>query len=452
MTAPHFARVVVVFAWGACSTLPLFAQGVGAIGGTITDSSGAVLPGASVTLSNPRGSIGGSQEAVADARGAFQFIRLVPGTYTVKAELGGFRSATQENIVVNADATARVDLKLDIGTLQEGVTVTGESPLLDTTSALKQTVLSREVLDSLPNRIDVWSVARVIPSVVLSKVDVGGSESFLQSTATVHGSNNENGFLIDGMDVSNLDGNATGAVLYLDPYAFQETNYQTSGGGTATPSKGGLLFNTATRTGTNQLHGGAMFRGANHGMGSANYSDDVRTQLLAGSPDVARAANPNIVPGADILKIYDVGAWLAGPIVRDKLWFSFSAHDQRLDQYLLGNYNPDGSQVLDDNLMWTTASKVAWQMTRSAQLSYFNNLQYKLIGHRNGGGTFAESRARNFNDKYPDVHQMKFTSPIGTKYVVDLSYNYFRADDKFGQRPEVASDAISRFDSVLGGS
>src|SRR5437899_12428387 len=111
MTAPRFVRIVVVLAWWACSTLPVSAQGVGAIGGTITDSSGAVLPGATVTLSNPRGSIGGSQEAVADARGAFQFIRLVPGTYTVKAELGGFRSATQENIVVNADEIGRASCR-----------------------------------------------------------------------------------------------------------------------------------------------------------------------------------------------------------------------------------------------------------------------------------------------------------------------------------------------------
>jgi hypothetical protein len=211
----------------ACSTLPATAQGVGAIGGTVVDASGAVLPGVAVTLSNPLGTIGGNQEAVTDGRGAFQFIRLVPGTYSVKAALQGFRPAVQENVVVNADVTARADLKLEVGTLQEGITVTGESPLLDTTSALKQTVLSREMLDSLPNRVDVWGVARVIPSVVLSKVDVGGSESFLQSTATVHGSNNENGYLIDGMDVSNLDGNGTGAVLYLDPYAFQETNVAT---------------------------------------------------------------------------------------------------------------------------------------------------------------------------------------------------------------------------------
>src|SRR5437762_7130780 len=140
MTAPRFVRIVVALALWACATPPVFAQCVGAIGGTITDSSGAVLPGATVTLSNPRGSIGGNQETVTDARGAFQFIRLVPGVYIVKADLAGFRSAAQENVVVNADVTARVDLKLEIGALTEGITVKGESPLMDTTSALKQTV------------------------------------------------------------------------------------------------------------------------------------------------------------------------------------------------------------------------------------------------------------------------------------------------------------------------
>src|SRR6266550_5447076 len=88
MSARDFAgRSIVVLSFWMGSTLPAMAQGVGAIGGTISDASGAVLPGATVTLSNPRGSIGGNQEAVADARGAFQFLRLVPGTYTVKADL-----------------------------------------------------------------------------------------------------------------------------------------------------------------------------------------------------------------------------------------------------------------------------------------------------------------------------------------------------------------------------
>src|SRR6059036_3950675 len=113
MTAPRFVRIVVALALWACATPSVFAQGVGAIAGTVTDASGAVLPGATVTLSNPRGSIGGNQETVADTRGAFQFIRLVPGTYTVKTDLEGFRPVVQENVVVNADVTARVDMKLE---------------------------------------------------------------------------------------------------------------------------------------------------------------------------------------------------------------------------------------------------------------------------------------------------------------------------------------------------
>jgi hypothetical protein len=91
---------------------------------------------------------------------------------------------------------------------------------------------------------------------------------------------------------------------------------------------------------------------------------------------------------------------------------------------------------------------VAWQVGKNAQLSYFNNLQYKLIGHRAGGGTFADSAARNYNTKYPDVHQVKFTMPFRSRFLVDAAMSRFRADDAFDQRPEVASDAISRFDAV----
>ena len=116
----------------------------------------AILPGVTVTLSSPRGTIGGNQVVATDERGTFQFTRLVPGTYTVRAELSGVHLRCAENIVVSADVTARVDLRLEVGGLAENITVTGGAPLLDTTSAMRQTVLSRELLDSMPNRVDVW--------------------------------------------------------------------------------------------------------------------------------------------------------------------------------------------------------------------------------------------------------------------------------------------------------
>jgi hypothetical protein len=114
-------RTVFLLLVFACSTLPAMARGVGAIGGTVSDASGAVLPGVNVTLSSAQRTIGADQQAVTDERGACQFLRLQPGTYTVKAELQGFRPAEQQNIVVNADATARADLKLETGTCRKGL-------------------------------------------------------------------------------------------------------------------------------------------------------------------------------------------------------------------------------------------------------------------------------------------------------------------------------------------
>ena len=447
MIASRVVRLVVLclvfvagFATGAS------AQGVGAIAGTVTDASGAVLPGATVTLTSAQGTVGGNQEVISDERGNYQFLRLVPGTYSVKAVLQGFRPFTQAGITVNSDQTSRADARLEIGTMEEGIVVSGEAPLLDTSSALKQTVLTQEVLESLPNRMDVWSITRVIPSITVSKVDVGGSESFLQSGVTVRGTDNEGGYYIDGMDVSSLDGEGDGATMYLDPYAFAESNFL-AGNNPAESPRGGLVFNMVTKTGTNQLHGGAMFSGANRGMGFDNFSDQLRSDLLATVPPSVLAANPEIKPGADINYIWDTGFWLAGPIMRDKLWFSTTYHYQKLLQYFLGSYNPDGTQTPDDHYLYTTNNKVAWQINQGNQFSYYWTLQRKVNGHRLGG-SFADSRASNNNNKYPTVHQAKWTSSRSSRLLFDASTSIFQVDDRFSRQPDVQMGDIARFDTV----
>jgi hypothetical protein len=448
MSARVFVKVAFVLMIWACLSLPAMAQGVGAFGGTITDASGAVVPGVTVTLSNP-GTIGGNQEAVTDARGTYQFTRLVPGRYSVKAEVQGFRPAIQENIIVNADVTVRVDLKLEVGELSEGIIVKGEAPLLDTTSALNQTVMSRELLDTLPNRSDVWSIARVVPGVILSKYDVGGSESFLQSPTAVHGSTtDENAYMIDGMDVSYTGGTGGVAIVYFDPYMFQEANYQTANG-PAERAKAGIIYNMISKTGTNTLHGSFMFTGANHGMGFNNVSPALRKQLLASVPARALAANPKIVPGADIQNIFDIGGTLGGPILPNKLWFTTSLKHNLLNQYRLGSYEPTGAQVLDDNLMSNVAFKISWQTNGNSQLSYLYNWHNKLIGHRTGSTEFFENRALWFNNKYPTVHQAKWTTTLSSKMVVDVAGSLMHGVDPFHQEPGVQPGDIPRYDSVL---
>src|SRR4029450_2109006 len=184
---------------------PARAQGVGAIGGVAIDQSGAVLPGVTGTLSNP-GTIGGSRTAVTDANGNYQFLRLVPGRYSVKGELTGFQSVVHQDIIVNADATSRADLRLQVGDLAETVTVSGEAPLLDTTAVLNQTVMGRDILDTLPGTNDLWGIAKLVPAVTLNQYDVGGTNGFQQSTVTVHGSRSasETAYLIDGMNIGSV--------------------------------------------------------------------------------------------------------------------------------------------------------------------------------------------------------------------------------------------------------
>lgn len=426
----HFLRrALIVVSVLICSVVPAAAQGVGGIGGAVMDASGAVLPGVTLTLSSAQGgTLGGSRETTSDERGNYQFIRLVPGTYHVRAQMQGFRTVEQRNVGVSADATSRADLTLPIGQLAEGIVVSGEAPLLDTTSALKQTVLSQDILQALPNRIDVWSITRVIPSVVASKVDVGGSESFQQSGITVHGTSNENGYYIDGMNVSSTQSSGGIATFYLDPYAFEEANFR-AGNSPAEASTGGLVFNMISRTGTNQLHGGTMFNGTNRQLGFDNVSGDLAAQLLRNVPASVRAARPDLKPTADIRYLFDYGAWLAGPLKRDKLWWSTSFHHSQILQYLVGSYNPDGTSVPDDNMLWNFSNKLSWQVTPSSQLSHFYILQYKKNGHRTSGAAFSETGATTANTKYPQLHQVKWTSTRSSRMVYDVSGSLNRVDD-----------------------
>ena len=233
--------------------VPAWAQNVGAIRGTIQDTSGAVLPGVTIVLSNP-GVIGGNQQAVTDERGAYQFTNLIPsGTYAVRAELTGFRAVSIDQLVVNASATVRADVTMQLGQVAEEVTVSAQVPLLDTSTVANQTVLDRKTLETLPTSNDIWSIGRIVPSVIMSRYDVGGSESLSQYQGSVHGSRwTDSGYLVDGLDTTNPSG--TTSASYFDVAMFQETNYMAGNAG-AEFEKGGLVYNLVSKTGTNAFHG-----------------------------------------------------------------------------------------------------------------------------------------------------------------------------------------------------
>jgi outer membrane receptor protein involved in Fe transport len=430
------------------SGLPAMAQGLGAIGGIVTDGSGGVLPGVTVKLASADGgTVGGAQEQVTSDRGTYEFVGLVSGRYHVRAELSGFRTTEQQNVQVQANVTTRADLKMEVGALEETVTVSGASPLVDVTTVLKQTLIPREELDALPNRTDVWSMARIVPSVVIGKVDVGGTERFLQSTVSVRGSNGENKYVLDNLDSGGIAGTGAGLLLYFDPFIYEEFGFQ-AGSNSAENSVGGVTINMVTRTGTNRFRGTAMATYTPPAWAnSVNYSDDLKQQLLSTVPPSVLAANPDLEPQADILRMRDLGVSIGGPILPNRLWFATSFSDQRMDRYKLGNYDAEGNPVLDDNIMYTLGNKLSWQMLAGTQLSWFYNFQHKLIGHR-GGGLFGDDRARQYSTKYPSINQVKLTSAIRNNLSLDVGFNRLFGDDIFGTRPEVKPGDVATFDST----
>ena len=148
----------------------------GSITGTVSDASGAVLPGVTVTLTGQR-LIGGAQTQVSDATGGYRFDRLPPGAYTLKFELQGFKTVTRDDIRISAAFVATVNPRLEVGSVNETITVTGDAPTIDTRSNVQQTVLNQDLLEGVPTGRDPWSLAKLIPGVQVGTYDVGGTQS-----------------------------------------------------------------------------------------------------------------------------------------------------------------------------------------------------------------------------------------------------------------------------------
>src|SRR5438034_6199936 len=232
--------VVVVAVLAACllASTHAFAQGGGAsttgsINGKVTDSSGGVLPGVTVTASSP--SLMGVQTSVTDTGGNYRFPALPPGTYTVTFELPGFNTLKRENIVIAMGFTAAVNVELAVASLQETVTVTGNSPVIDTSSTRVQQNFKLEALQEIPNSRDLWSLLAVTPSVTMSRIDVGGNRAGTQTGYSAYGYGGQNRVLVEGINTTE---GTSGAGFYVDYGSFEEVFLGTIGQGAEMPTPG----------------------------------------------------------------------------------------------------------------------------------------------------------------------------------------------------------------------
>jgi hypothetical protein len=276
----------------------------GEIVGRVTDSSEAVLPGVSVTLTGS--SLLQPQSTTTSENGSFRFSQVPIGTYTVKFEMSGFTNVLRENIRIASGFTAQVNVSLNVSTVQETVTVSSEAPVIDTTKTGSTTTFSREVLDAIPTSRDPWVMMEQTPSIVMDRANVGGSQSGQQSGFVVRGANTTNNvWSLDGVNVTDMS--ATGATtMYYNFDAFEEMQYNI-GGNDVTIATGGMGINLVTKSGSDKLRGSSRYLITDNALQDDNVTDELRVQG-------ASAGNP-------IQRNQDMGVEIGGPIMRGRAWF-----------------------------------------------------------------------------------------------------------------------------------
>ena len=180
---------------------PTFAQEFrGRINGTVTDNTGAVLPGVTVTASSP--ALIQPQVQVTGADGGYRFLALPPGVYAIDFELTGFNTVKRSDVRVIINQTLTVDMQLQVATLQETVTVTGDSPIVDTSTTAMGTNFTKELLTEIPNARDIWAAMAQAPGIQMTAFDVGGSNTGNQSGFRSYGFDTQNQTRMEGIDTT----------------------------------------------------------------------------------------------------------------------------------------------------------------------------------------------------------------------------------------------------------
>jgi hypothetical protein len=290
------------------------ASSTGSISGEVKDSQGGVLPGVTVTATSPAQI--GVLNAVTNEAGIYRFPSVPPGEYKVSFELPGFQSVVREGIRITLGFNAAVNVALGVATLQETVTVSGESPVIDTSATRVQTNYDQASLASLPNARDMWSLLATTPSVTLNRVDVGGSTMGTQTTYFAYGYTGQNRPLIEGINTTE---GTSAAGFYLDYGSFEEVFIGAAGNSAEMPNPG-VLTQFVGKSGSNQLGVSLYYDYENEDIQGSNLDED----QVRPSPGATIREDGNRLAS---YKNFNLG--VGGPIVKDKVWGHFAYLNQQ---------------------------------------------------------------------------------------------------------------------------
>jgi hypothetical protein len=316
--------------------VPAAAFARASITGTVKDASGAILPGVTVEASSPA-LIEKTRSAVTDGSGQYRIVDLRAGTYSVTFTLTGFSSVKRDGIELTGSFTAAINADMKVGAIEETITVSGETPIVDTQSVRRQVTVSNDVISSMPAARSYAGVMMLIPATTTQ----AGANLDIQVTpgklvfGGAGGRTNEARIQVDGLNTGAAFNGAGVSSYVVDIGNAQEISMTTSGG-LGEAEVGGPSFSIVPKTGGNSIKGSMYASNVTKGMVGDNYTQELKTAGLS-------------TPGK-LYKLWDYNLGIGGPIKKDKVWYFFQFRDEGSHRTVPGMF---ANANMGDPTKWT---------------------------------------------------------------------------------------------------
>ena len=441
-----------------------------AITGTVRDTSGAVLPGVTVEASSPA-LIEKVRSATTDGNGQYRIVDLRAGDYTVTYSLPGFTTVVRAGVMLEGAFTATINIDMRVGALEETITVTGESPIVDVQSVRRQMVLDNETISAIPSSRSYNNLIQLIPN----SVNQAGAPTDVQVVPGMvvfggfGGRSNEGRVNVDGISVGSAF-NGAGVSSYIADVANAREIAMTTTGGLGETEGGGPSLNVLPKEGGNDVRGTFFASGVTGGMVGSNYTQDLRDRGLT-------------TPG-ETRKVWDFNLGIGGPVARDRLWYYANLREEGSERTVPGMF---ANANAGDPTKWTyvadtsrpavlaasyriTALRLTAQATPRNKFTIFWDQQNPCEGgaapgfggdacRKSGDGEiFAGSTAaptpsasaisapetaayRNYGNR---VSQVKWTAPLTNRLLVEAGTGMYRSRYGGGQMPGLETESLIR--------
>jgi hypothetical protein len=435
-------KVLVLLA--ALVMVPCVALAQATIAGVVREPSGAVLPGVTVEASSPA-LIEKTRTAVTDGTGQYRIVTLPPGTYSLKFSLSGFTTAQRDEVTVSGSGVIPINIEMRVGAVTETITVSGQSPLVDTQTTRRETVIDSETINALPITRNYGGVLYATPGLT---VQPGVNNNALMPGMSLFSANGgistEGRVFVNGVSVNGPFGQNS-----VTQFAFDVANAEEMqvlvGGGLGESETGGPIANIIPKSGGNTYSGSAFVSGTQSRFQSNNIDDALRAQGIPSPPTVR--------------KNWDTSGSLGGPILRDRFWFFGNIRSVGIAQVVAAGLAPN--RHLNDPSQWLyepepgietrfveskldLSGRLTGQVTRRDRVSVSYQPQYRCLGSTLtlgtdgcrvresdwigapfGSETIAPEAGPGYQDGPTSLTQATWTSPVSSRTLVDAAVSRF---------------------------